>query len=85
MFDDLVALFSGWYLDFVDSIQSVISYRVGHYEYIGDGIYDYIENDVIPEVWSAYVPWEQIIAAVILVVMIVSIFKLLRSVLCKIL
>lgn len=85
MFDDLIALFSGWYYNFVGDIIDILKYRVGEYQYIGDGVYDYVENDIIPSVWSAFVPWEQIIAAIILVVMIVSIFKLLRSVLCKIL
>lgn len=85
MFDDLVSLFSGWYLDFVASVQDALSYRVGEYQYIGDGVYDYVENQITPEIWSAYVPWEHIIAAVVLVVMVSIVFKTLRSILCKIL
>lgn len=84
MFDDLVALFSGWYLDFIVDVQNVIMYRVGNYQYDGNG-YSYIENDVVPEVWSAYVPWEYLIGAVVLVVMVAIVFKTLRSILCKIL
>lgn len=84
MFEDLISLFSGWYFSFVSEIYDLLSYTVGSYQYDGD-YYSYVEYTTVPEVWSAFVPWEQIIAAVILVVLIVSIFKLLRSVLCKIL
>lgn len=74
MFNDIVELFSGWYLDFVSSIRDLLQ--------IVDAESGVITN---PEIWSAYVPWEHLIAAVVLIVLLVSFFKLVRSVLCQIL
>lgn len=81
MFDDLISLLGGWYSDFVDTISQILVTEV-----VLDG------NDAVISstsksigVWSAYVPWEHIIAAVVLIVFISAIFKLLRSILCKIL
>lgn len=74
MFADLVALFDGWYLSFAQSIRDLLQ--------ITDP-----ETGAVsaPEIWSAYVPWEHLIAAVVLIVLVVSFFKLVRSVLCQIL
>lgn len=85
MFADLIDLFSGWYYEFISDIAGLLSYRIGEYQYVGEGVYDYVENDVIPEVWSAFVPWEQIIAAAFLIVFVCCLFRFLRSVLCRIL
>lgn len=72
MFSDLVSLFSGWYLDFVRDVKVVLELGT--------------PPDVfLPEIWSAFVPWEEIIAVVVLVTFIICTFKLLRSLLCKIL
>lgn len=81
MFDDLIALFSGWYSDFVDSISSL------HFvEVVLDGSDNVISStSSSPDVWSAYVPWEQLIATVVLVTLVVCVFKFMRTVLCKIL
>ena len=91
MFNDLISLFSGWYSDYVESIRDLLQYDVSELVMIavndGEGGYvsDTVTNTVNPAIWSAYVPWEQIIAAVTLIVFIVCIFKFMRSVLCKIL
>lgn len=89
MFDDLVALFSGWYADYVESIRDLLGYQQVITTLTPDGQGDYVTqtilNDINPSIWSAYVPWEQLIAAVVLIVFTVSIFKFMRSVLCKIL
>ena len=81
MFDDLIALFSGWYSDFVSDI---LDLQVTEVILDGsDSVVSSTSHNI--DVWSAYVPWEQLIAAVVLIVMVISVFKLLRSVLCKIL
>lgn len=74
MFSDLVALFDGWYLSFVSSIRSTLQSVDPDTGVVTD-----------PEIWSAYVPWEQLIAAVVLCIFIVCVFRFLRSVLCKML
>lgn len=74
MFSQLVDLFSGWYLSFAASIRDLLQ--------IVDADTGVVTN---PEIWSAYVPWEYLIAAVVLVVLLASFFKLVRSVLCQIL
>lgn len=81
MFDDLLSLLGGWYADFVDSISQILVTEV---------VLDSSESVVSSssrsiDVWSAYVPWEHIICAVVLIVFISAVFRLLRSVLCKIL
>lgn len=89
MFDDLVALFSGWYQTLVQNIRDLLAYQVTEVVVYPDGagnvITDTVSYTVNPSIWSAYVPWEQIIAAVVLIVFIICIFKFMRSVLCKIL
>ena len=81
MFDNLIALFSGWYLDFVDSVKDILVTEV-----VLDGS-DAVVSSTSRSIdtWSAYVPWEQLIAAVVFIFFLSAIFKLLRSVLCKIL
>lgn len=74
MFSQLVDLFSGWYLTFAASIRDLLQ--------IVDSDTGVVTN---PEIWSAYVPWEHIIAAAVLIVLLVSFFKLVRCVLCEIL
>lgn len=76
MFDQLVSLFSGWYLSFVDSVKSVLTIQ----NTVGE---DLVMS--VPEVWSAFVPWEHLIAAVVLVTFIIALCKLLRCVICQIL
>lgn len=89
MFDDLVALFSGWYQSWVENIRDLLQYSVTEVVvYSGEGgtvATDTISYDVNPDIWSAYVPWEHIIAAVLLIVFTCCAFRFLRSVLCKIL
>lgn len=81
MFDDLFSLLGGWYSDFVDTISQILVTEV-----VLDGSDAVISSSSKSiDVWSAYVPWEHIIAAVVLIVFISAIFKLLRSILCKIL
>lgn len=72
MFDDLISLVGGWYADYVRSIKVILE--------MGD-----IENPILPEINYAFIPWEHIIAAVILVTFIICVFKFMRTVLCKIL
>lgn len=72
MFLELIDLFSGWYLRYVEDVKILLE--------LGS-----VEDPVLPEIWSAFVPWEQLIAAVVLIVTICCVFRLLRSVLCKIL
>lgn len=72
MFADLVSLFSGWYLSFVETIRDTL-------QLTNDGV---VTN---PEIWSAYVPWEYLIAAVVLCVFVICIFRLIRSFVCRIL
>lgn len=89
MFEDLMDLFTGWYTTYVSRIMNILQTNQVITTLTPDGQGDYvtqtIANDINPEIWSAYVPWEAIIATVIFVVFIVCIFKFLRSVLCKIL
>lgn len=80
MFNDLIALFSGWYLDFVQEIQNAMSVS----KVIVDESGSTTTETIVPEIWSAYVPWEQLIAAAVLITFLVIIFKLLRSVICRI-
>lgn len=81
MFDDLISIFSGWYLDFIEAVSS------SHITEVVTDAEDHVVSSTAKtlDVWSAYVPWEQIIAAVVLVVLIVSIFKFMRAVICKML
>lgn len=72
MFLDLIDLFSGWYQSYVQDIKVLLE--------LGP-----VEDPFLPEIWSAFVPWEALIAAVVLIVTICCVFRLLRSVLCKIL
>lgn len=81
MFADLVALFSGWYSDFLESVSQILVTEVVLSG--SDEVLTSTSRSI--DVWSAYVPWEQIIAAVVLIVFLCAIFKLLRTVLCKIL
>lgn len=89
MFDDLVALFSGWYADYVEAIRDLLQTSEVIVSYLPDGNGDYVTqtfaSDVNPEIWSAYVPWEALIGAVVLVVFTICVFRFLRSVLCKVL
>lgn len=89
MFNDLVALFSGWYSDYVEVIRDLLetTEEVVYVHELSDGTLwtDSVTNTINPAIWSAYVPWEQIIAAVTLIVFTVCIFRFMRSVLCKIL
>lgn len=89
MFNDLMALFSGWYNQYVTRIRDLLQTSTVEVIMTPDGAGDYVTqtfaSDVNPEIWSAYVPWEALIATVIFVVFIVCVFRFLRSVLCKIL
>lgn len=88
MFQNLIDLFSGWYFDYVEAIRDLISYTQETVTAIpteNGTVTEVIENTINPAIWSAYVPWEQIIASVTLIVFVVCIFKLMRSFLCKIL
>ena len=89
MFSDLISLFSGWYSDYVETIRDLLqtSEDVLSVVPLDDGtVYtDTVTNIVNPSIWSAYIPWEQLIAAVTLIVFTVCIFKFMRSVLCRIL
>ena len=89
MFDDLVSLFSGWYADYVSSIRNLLeTTQIISNIYIdanGDAVTNTVTNDLVPEIWSAFVPWEQIIAVFFLAVFTICAFKLLRTVLCKVL
>lgn len=81
MFLDLIDLFSGWYSSLVSDISNIL---------VTDVVLDGSDNVVSSssksiDIWSAYVPWEQIIATVVLVTFVICIFKFMRSVLCKIL
>lgn len=82
MFDDLVALFSGWYETYVSTIKNLLVVTNTTTDTVNNTVT--IET-VVPEIWSAYVPWEQLIAAVVLIVFVCVAFKFLRSVLCKML
>lgn len=75
MFEDLITLFSGWYQTYVSSIKQILTITNT------DGS---ITTESLPEVWSAFVPWEALIAAVVLVVFLIVFFRFLRSVVCKI-
>lgn len=71
MFSDLLNLFGdGWYLSYIDSVRSAIE-----------------QNTTLTDAYTqlAYVPWHAVIACVVMVVFIVSLFKFMRAVLCKIL
>lgn len=81
MFADLVSLFSGWYSDFLDSVSQILVTEVTLNG--SDEVLTSTSKSI--DVWSAYVPWEHLIAAVVLIVFICAIFRLLRSILCKIL
>lgn len=89
MFDDLLSLLGGWYADYVETIRDLLqtTEEVLTVTPLGDGTVDSqsVINTVNPAIWSAYVPWEHIIAAVTLIVFTVCIFKFMRTVLCKIL
>ena len=89
MFSDLISLFSGWYTDYVETIRDLLqtSEDVLFVVPLDDGtVYtDTVTNIVNPSIWSAYVPWEQLIAALTLIVFTVCIFRFMRSVLCRIL
>lgn len=89
MFDNLVALFSGWFSSYVESIRDLLEYQVTDVVVYSDGAgtvaTDTVSYTVNPDIWSAYVPWEHLIATVVLVVFVCCAFRLLRSVLCKIL
>lgn len=81
MFNDLVDLFSGWFNSFVNSISSIMMTEV-----VEDAEGNVISSSAKSiDVWSAYIPWEQIIAAVVLIIFVVCLFRFLRSVLCRIL
>lgn len=85
MFEDLVDLFSGWYMRYASSIRSLLETTQQTVVTDAEGTQTVITNYVNPEIWSAYVPWEHLIAAVTLIVFTVCVFKFIRSVLCKIL
>lgn len=74
MYADLVALFDGWYLSFAQSIRDLLQ--------ITDPETGAVSS---PEIWSAYVPWEHLIAAVVLCVFVICLFRLVRSFVCRIL
>ena len=83
MFSDLVALFSGWYYDYVSAIKNLfVVTNTYTFEDAAGNIQTNVET-VIPEVWSAYVPWEYLIATVVLIVFIAVFFKFMRAVLCR--
>lgn len=89
MFDDLIALFSGWYQAYATRIRDLLQTNSVQVIMTPDGAGDYVtqtySTDINPAIWSAYVPWEALIATVIFVVLVVCLFRFLRSVLCKIL
>lgn len=77
MFNDLIALFDGWYSSYVSTINQILT--------VTNTDADGVTTVTSPEIWSAYVPWEQLIAAAVLIVFIASFFKFVRSFLCQIL
>lgn len=81
MFQDLIDLFSGWYASFIASIANTNVTEV--VLDANDSVISSTAKSI--DVWSAYVPWEALIASVVLITFVVCIFKFLRSVLCKIL
>ena len=91
MFQDLLSLLGGWYYDYVEAVRDMLQYDVTELVMIavndGEGGYvsDTVTNSINPDIWSAYVPWEHIICAIVLIVFVCCIFKFMRSLLCKIL
>lgn len=85
MWSDLLTLFGGWYEDYVSAIRSLIEYTVSVPAIAADGSDLLYEDVIVPSVWSAFVPWEHLIAFVVLITFTICIFKLLRTVLCRIL
>lgn len=77
MFSDLVDLISGWYASYVSEIKGLLE--------VVNTDADGVSTVTAPEIWSAYVPWEHLIAAAILIVFVVAVFKFVRSVICQIL
>ena len=79
MFDDLIALFEGWYSTYVSSIRNLLEVT----NTVTDAEGTVTVTTVVPEIWSAYVPWEALIAAGVLCLFLVLFFRLLRSILCQ--
>lgn len=85
MWSDLLSLLGGWYQDYVSAIRSLIEYSVSVPAIAADGTDLLYQDIIVPSVWSAFVPWEHLIAFAVLITFIICIFKLVRSVLCRIL
>lgn len=89
MWSDLLALVGGWYSAYVSQIRGILETTQIITTLTPDGSGDYvtqtIANELIPDVWSAFVPWEHIIATVILLTFTICVFKFMRTILCKIL
>lgn len=88
MFEDLISLFTGWYSDYVEAIRDLLAYDVETItaiETANGTVTETVTNTINPDIWSAYIPWEHIFAFVTLIVFVVCSFKLMRSLLCKIL
>lgn len=77
MWSDLLDMLGGWYTSYVATIKGIL--EVSNTDSEG------ITVITAPEVWSAYVPWEHLIAAAILIVFVIAVFKFVRSVICQIL
>lgn len=85
MWSDLLTLLGGWYEDYVSVIRSLIEYTVSVPAIAADGSDLLYEDVIVPSVWSAFVPWEHLIAFAVFITFTICIFKLVRSVLCRIL
>ena len=85
MFEMLYNLVGGWYDDYVDMIRAILQYTQDTISVLPDGTVETTRNVINPEIWSAYVPWEHLIGVAILLTFTICIFKLLRSIICKIL
>lgn len=83
MFESLYSLVGGWYDDYVDMIRAILETQQDVVSVLPDGTVETVRNTINPEIWSAYVPWEHLIATVILITFTICIFKLLRSIICK--
>lgn len=77
MFDEIVALFD---FDFSDFVSEIVDLFTTNNE-ISEGVY---ETQIANAPWSAFVPWSQIFAFVLLIVFIICIFKFMRAVLCRV-
>lgn len=77
MFNEIVSLFD---FDFESWISSIVGFFTTSTE-ISEGVY---QETIAEAPWSAFVPWPQVFAFILLVVFIICIFKFMRAVLCRV-